>query len=407
MRPQAAGSIPLLSLAEARRIALYAQGLHRPRPNRRITTADIRRTINRLGLLQLDYVNVLVPAHYQVLFSRLGAYDRSLLDKLVYKNREFTEQWAHEASIVPMELWPLLRHRREAHRIRPHGFDRFLNEYAHYVAGVLTEIEARGARTAEDFADPDGISPDVAGSWYGTVARAVLEAHFARGFLAIAGRRSNLTRLYDLPERVISQDHFTRVVPRQDAERELLDRAGRAHGIATAADLADYYRMSSKDCRIRLDELVEAGRLRRVRVENWRDLAYLHIEAKAPRSATAATFLSPFDPLIWFRPRTERLFDFHYRIEIYTPEAQRKWGYYVLPFLLHERIVARVDLKADRANRRLLVRAAHIEPGADPRAVIPSLHGELHAWADWLNLESIVVEPRGALSLPLQRYKPS
>jgi len=142
-------------------------------------------------------------------------------------------------------------------------------------------------------------------------------------------------------------------------------------------------------------------------VENWRDVAYLHIEAKGARSATAATLLSPFDPLIWFRPRIERLFNFHYRIEIYTPEAQRKWGYYVLPFLLHERIVARVDLKADRANRRLLVRAAHIEPGADPGKVVPSLHGELRSWADWLNLESIVVERRGALSLALLRYKPS
>jgi uncharacterized protein YcaQ len=289
MHLQAAGSIAHLTLADARRIALCAQGLDRPRPNRRITTDDIRRTINRLGLLQLDYVNVLVPAHYQVLFSRLGTYDRSLRDRLVYKNREFTEQWGHEASIVPMELWPLLRHRREAHRIRPHGFDRFLNEYAQYVEGVLTEIEARGARTAEDFTDPDGISPDVAGSWYGTVARAVLEVHFARGCLAVADRRSNLARLYDLPERVISQDHFNRVVPRQDAERELLHRAGRAHGIATAADLADYHRMSPKDCRIRLDELAEAGKLRRVRVENWRELAYLHIEAKAPWSAVSHT----------------------------------------------------------------------------------------------------------------------
>jgi uncharacterized protein YcaQ len=303
-----------------------------------------------------------------------------------------------------MELWPLLRHRRETHRIRPHGFDRILNEHAQYVAAVLTEIKERGAQAAENFTEPDGISPSVVGPWYGNVARSVLEAHFARGFLAVANRRSNLARLYDIPERVISPDHFTRIIPREDAERELLDRAGRAHGIATSADLADYYRMSPKSCRARLDELVEAGRLRRVKVENWRDAAYLHIDAKMPATATAAAFLSPFDPLIWFRPRAKRLFDFHYRIEIYTPEPQRKWGYYVLPFLLHDRIVARIDLKADRPNSRLLVRAAHIEPGADPLAVVPPLHHELRAWADWLNLESIVVERRGALSLALQRY---
>lgn len=384
----------VMRVEEARRIALSAQGLDRPRPARKITISDVRRTIHRLGLLQLDFVNVLVPAHYQILFSRLGSYDRRLLDTLVSRNREFTEQWAHEASIVPMDAWPLLRHRRETFRIRPHFFESFMAEHSGYAAKVLSQVEAQGPLAAEGLPDPEGLPGDAKVSWYSSLPRAVLEAHFGRGLLAVTERKTNMARLYDLAHRVIPAAFFDQRIAREDADRELLDRAARAHGIATAADLADYYRMSPKDSRPRIAELVEMGRLKPVTVEKWRDPAYLHIEAKTPRAVTGATLLSPFDPLVWFRPRAERLFDFHYRIEIYTPEAKRKWGYYVLPFLLHDRIAARVDLKADRANSTLVALATHLEPHAEKKAVMPALRAELRAWADWLGLENISVDGR-------------
>jgi len=394
-----------LTLDDARRLALAAQGFDRPRPSGRVGVRDLRRTIRQLGLLQIDYVNVLVPAHYQVPFSRLGPYEKSHLDELVYRRREFTEQWAHEASIVPVESWPLLRHRMETHRVRPYGFESFLEQNPEYVAWILDEVGTRGPLAADEVPERDGIPHRlrllIPGAWHSSVPRAVLEAHFARGKLAVAERRPDFARTFDLAEHIIPPEHHSREVGREESQRELLRLSARAHGVGTADDLADYYRMPVREARPRLAELVEAGELRNVKVEGWRQPAYLDAKARVPGRIDAATLLSPFDPLIWYRARAARLFDFEYRVEIFVPQAKRRWGYYVLPFLLGDRLVARVDLKADRTNRRLLVLAAHIEPHAQPGPVAGALAAELRTMAGWLGLESVVVEQRGDLARPL------
>lgn len=382
-----------LSLNEARRIALAAQGFDRPRPKGRVDLSNLRRTIRQLGLIQLDFVNVLVPAHYLVLFSRLGLYEKAHLDQLVYQRREFTEQWAHEASILPVESWPLLRHRMEVHRVRPYGFEKVMEKHPDYVAWVLDEVRARGPLTADVLPAPQGTGR-IPGAWFGSVPRAVLEAHFGRGLLAVAERRSNFARVYDLAERVLAPEHHGRQVEREDGQRELLRQAARAHGIAAASDLADYYRMSVREARPRLAELVATGELREVRVEGWREPAYLHREAKVPPRVDASALLSPFDPVVWFRPRAARLFDFDYRIEIFVPKEKRRWGYYVLPFLLGDRLAARVDLKANRAECRLLVLSAYLEPHSEPGQVADRLAGELRTLAAWLGLDSVAVQGR-------------
>jgi uncharacterized protein len=379
------------SLPEARRIALAAQGFDHPRPRGPITVRHLRRVIHQLGLLQIDFVNVLVPAHYQVPFSRLGPYDRSRLDHLVYSRREFTEQWAHEASIVPMETWPLLRHRMQNHRVRPWGFEKIMAQNAHYVDDVLDRVRASGPLAACDLPDADGV-PRLSGAWFDSVPRATLEAHFGRGTLAIALRRPDFSRLYDLAERVIPREHHSRAIDAEDAQRQLLSLAARAHGLGTARDLADYYRMPVRAALPRIAELVEAAELRQVRVEGWREPAYLHPDAKLPARINAASLLSPFDPVVWCRPRAARLFDFEYRLEIFLPREKRRWGYYVLPFLLGDRLVARVDLKADRPTRRLQVLAAHLEPHSDAQQVSGPLATELRTLATWLNLDEVTVK---------------
>jgi len=390
-----------LSLSEARRIALAAQGFDRPRP-RRVTTDHLRRTIRQLGLLQIDYVNVLEPAHYQVPFSRLGPYRRKQFDEVVYGRGEFTEQWAHEASILPVGTWPLLRHRMETHRVRPWGFEKIMAQIPDYVQSVLDQVRTRGPLAADDLADPDGLPRRIQGdAWVGTIPRAVLEAHFGRGKLAVAQRRPNFSRVFDLAERLIPAQHHQRRVEREDAQRELLGHAARAHGVGTAADLADYYRMPIREARPLLVELVSAGEVRQVRVEGWRETAYLHRDAASPGRIDAAALLSPFDPVIWYRDRAARLFGFEYRVEIYVPQEKRRWGYYVLPFLLGERLVARVDLKADRSARRLLVLAAHLEGHAKPGPVAHALAKELRTTAGWLDLDAVKVARRGGLAKAL------
>ena len=384
-----------LSMSEARRIALAAQGFDRPRPSGRVDARHIGRTIRQLGLLQIDFVNVVVPSHYQVLFSRLGPYARSRLDDLVYRRRAFTEQWAHEASILPVEHWHLFGHRRETHRVRPYGFEAFLEEYREYAAWILEEVRNRGPLAADEMAAQEGIPRRIEGTWYASVSRAVLEAHFGRGLLAVAGRRSDFGRVFDLAERVIPPEHHGRRMGREESERELLRLAARSHGVGTANDLADYYRMPITRAKPRLAELLEAGELLRVSVEGWREPAYLHPDARLPARIDAASLLSPFDPVVWFRPRAARLFDFEYRFEIFVPAPKRRWGSYVLPFLLGDRIVARVDLKADRTGSRLLVLAAFLEPHARPDPVAAALAAELETWARWLGLDSVVVENRG------------
>jgi len=384
-----------LSLSEARRIALGAQGFDRPRPRGGVGTPQLRRTIRLLGLVQIDYVNVLVPAQYQVLFSRLGPYETSRFDDLVYRRREFTEQWAHEASILPVEHWPLLRHRMATHRVRPWGFEKFLARHPGYVRRVLAEVRKRGPLAADDLPAPDGAARRIPGAWHGSVPRAVLEAHFGRGALAVAARRPNFSRVFDLAERVIPREHHRRRVGRAEAQRELLLLAARAHGVGTAPDLADYYRVPIREARAGIAELVEAGELREVRIDGWRQPAYLHPDARPPRRIDAASLLSPFDPVIWTRARVARLFELDYRIEIFVPAAKRRWGYYVLPFLLGERLVARVDLKADRSARRLLVPAAYLERGSEAGPVAAALAAELRTLAGWLGLEAVVVGKRG------------
>jgi len=392
---------PDLSAADARRLALAAQGFDRPRPRRRVGAPDLRRTIRQLGLLQIDFVNVLVPAHYLVPFSRLGPYDRALLDEVVYRGREFTEQWAHEASIVPVETWPLLRYRMEVHRARPYGFDSFMEKNAAYVEQVLAQVRERGPLSADDLPDPEGASRRIPGAWIGTVPRAVLEAHFGRGTLAVTERRANFSRTFDLAERRLPADHYRREATREESQRELLRLAARSHGVGTATDLADYYRMPVRPARERLSELVAAGDVREVRVEGWREVAYLHARAKVPSRIEAAALLAPFDPVVWFRRRTSRLFGFDYRFEIFVPRPKRRWGSYVLPFLLGDRLVARVDLKADRSRRRLRVLAAYVEAGVRPAPVAEALATELKTMAAWLALESVAMERRGSLARAL------
>jgi uncharacterized protein YcaQ len=391
-----------LSLEDARRIALGAQGFDRPRPGRPVGVGHIGDVIRRLGLLQLDFVNVLVPSHYLVVFSRLGAYQRPRLDEAVYRRREFTEQWAHEASIIPMETWPLLRYRMETHRTRPWGFDQIMRRHRVYVDTALGEIQTRGPLSASDLPDPMHTGRRLPGSWYGSVPRAVLEACFGRGQLAVTARHDTFARVFDLADRVIPPEPFGRRLTLEHSLRELLKQAARSHGIGTAADLADYYRMPVRDARPRIEELVATGDLREARVEGWREPAYLSREARLPGGINARALLSPFDPVIWFRQRTRRLFQFDYRFEIFVPQPKRKWGAYVLPFLLGDRLVARVDLKADRPGKTLLVQGAYLEPKADADAVVPALSAELLTLASWLALDRVTVGRRGNLARALR-----
>jgi len=391
-----------LSISEARRVALAAQGFDRPRPSGPIRPAQVRRTIRRLGLLQLDFVNAVIPAHYQVLFSRLGPYETSLLDDLVYHRHEFTEQWAHEASLLPVESWPLLRHRMERRDPRSRELTSFMDQHPDYADWVLGEVRSRGPLGAADLPETEDTPRRASGVW-GSVPRAVLEAHFSHGLLGAAGRKADQSRVYDLAERLIPPEHFHRELPVEEAQRELIRLAARAYGVATVADLADYYRMPVRDARLRVAELLERSELAEVRVEGWREPAYLYRGASRPRRIRASALLSPFDPVVWYRDRAARLFDFEYRIEIYVPPAKRRWGYYVLPFLLGDRLVGRVDLKADRKKRRLLVPAAHIEPHADPGDIADALAAELRALACWLDLDGIDVGDRGDLAPLLAR----
>lgn len=392
------------SVAEARRIALAAQGFAGPRPSAVINAGHVRRVVRRLGLLQLDFVNVLVPAHQLVAFSRLGPYDFATFERAVYRDAHCTEQWAHEASIVPMECWPLLRHRRAQYRQHPRTPLFRLPDHRRYLRDVLEQVREEGPVTAGDLppakADRTGRKP---GDWHRSVPRWALEYHFGRGDLAVAQRLGNFQRVYDLPERLVPPEVIEHRPDRFEAECELVARAAAAHGIGTTADIADYYRMTTRDTARCLDELAAAGSVRRVNVEGWSEGAWLHREATLPRALSTSALLSPFDPVVWFRPRAERLFGFHYRIEIYVPEAKRRWGYYVLPFLCDDRLAARVDLKAERKERVLRVRAAHAEDGIDRDDVAARLAGELRVLADWLQLDEVRVGRKGDFAVPLGR----
>ena len=391
-----------LSSSEARRIALAAQGLDRPRPNGRVDIRHFRRALNTIGALQLDYVNVLIPAHFLILWSRLGGYDRSSFERFVYGRGEFTEQWAHEASVVPASYWPLLEHRRKAYAIRPYNPLQQLPDCSKYLHSVLQLVRRGGAVTAQDIPGKRGPKRR-AGDWHRPLARWALEYHFARGNLAVADRLPNFQRQYDLPERVIPGHHLSHSLESGEAQRKLLAHASVALGVATLQDLADYYRMSARDAAPYVADLVHAGQLLKVNVENWRSEAYLSPSARSPRRVTGASLLSPFDPIMWCRPRVSRLFQFDYRIEIYVPAAQRKWGYYVLPFRMGDRIVARVDLKADRKQRRLRVLRCHAEDGTRQAECADKLAKELLSLAAWLGLEDVQVTRSGSFARRLAK----
>jgi hypothetical protein len=389
-----------LSATEARRVALAAQGFDRDRPDKGSDARHFRRVIASLGLLQLDFVNVLMPAHYLVMWSRLGAYDRERFHRFIYGSGEFTEHWAHEASIVPASSWPLLGYRRTEFRPWASSSVLRLRNHAAYLKSVLEQVEREGAVTASHLPQVDGPRRKP-GDWHRSVPRSALEHHFGHGRLAVAGRLPNFQRVYDLPERVIAAAHRSAPVTKENGQRELLRRAANAMGIASLRDLADYYRMSSREAAPRVDELVEMGEISETVVEGWNEPAYLATTARCPRTIECSTLLSPFDPVVWFRPRAERIFDFTYRIEIYVPAAKRKWGYYVLPFLVDDKIVARVDIKADRQAGRLLVLAAHEEPGVDRHLCAEKLVAELRDLQEWLKLSDIRVTRHNKFSRAL------
>jgi uncharacterized protein YcaQ len=390
-----------LTLAAARRIALAAQGFAAPRPAGPVNTGHLLRLLDRIALHQIDSVNVVSRAHYLPAFSRLGAYPRDLLDRMAWgRPRRLFEYWAHEASLLPFEYQPLLRWRM-ARAGRGEGtwgsMKAFAGERRGEAEAVLARIAAEGPLAASDFEDKGS------GGWWGwSKAKAALEYLFWAGKITTATRRNSFERVYDLPERVIPPAILALPTPAEaDAHRALIERAARAHGVATATDLRDYFRLSPAEALPRIAELVEAGTLIPAAVHGWRQPAFLHAGARRPRRVAARALLAPFDPLIWDRSRTERLFDCRYRIEIYTPAEKRVHGYYVLPFLLGDGIAARVDLKADRKAGMLRVQAAHREPDT-PEQTAELLAEELKLMAAWLGLESVSVAARGDLSSALR-----
>jgi uncharacterized protein YcaQ len=407
-------ALETLSAAQARRIALAAQGFADPRPTGRVDARHLRRVLDRVGLLQIDSVNVLVRSHYLPVFARLGPYPRELLDRLAWggPQRELFEYWGHEASLIPLWLQPHLRWRMA--RARTWAWSRMVR-IAEDNPGLVDKVRAlvaeQGPIGAGEVEADRSTRPGTMWNWHdGKVA---LEWLFYCGELSTAAR-PNFERKYDLAERVIPAAALaTPTPPAEEAQRELLRVAARSLGVATESDLRDYFRLRPADARPRLAELVEAGELLPVSVAGWRRQAYLWAGSRVPRRVTARALLSPFDSLIWERERAERLFGMRYRIEIYTPAARRVHGYYVLPFLLGERIVARVDLKSDRKNGLLLVQAAHAEDSVPPDLaaergaaeqgaagewVAGELAAELRSLAGWLGLAGVVVAPRGDLA---------
>ncbi|HLY34304.1 MAG TPA: crosslink repair DNA glycosylase YcaQ family protein [Jatrophihabitantaceae bacterium] len=397
-----------LTLPQARRIALAAQGFADRRPAGRVDARHIRRVLGQIAVLQIDSVNVFSRTHYLPLFSRLGAYPRDTLDVLTAHTagpvrREMFEYWAHEASLVPVALQPLLRWRME--RARDDAWGR-MRRIAVEQPGLLDEVLALVAEQGPIRANATGVQrparrPGDMWNWHdGKVA---LEFLFWSGQVT-AARRVNFERWYDLPERVLPAAVLDVPTPSvDDAQRELVRIAARAYGVATEPDLGDYFRLPRAESKARVRELVDAGELLEVRVAGWPGPAYLWPDARRPRRVTARALLSPFDSLVWFRQRTERLFGFRYRIEIYTPAAKRIHGYYVLPFLLGESLVARVDLKSDRQRGRLLVQSAYSEDGADPHYVAAELAAELATTAEWLGLHGgVEVMRRGDLAPALR-----
>ena len=397
--------------AAARRTAVAAQGFADDRPGTPPTRRHLMRVLQHTKVLQLDSVNVAVRAHYAPVFSRLGGYDPALLDGAAWSHsarrpRLLVEYWGHMASLVPISDWPLFRWRMRGIEARPWRLLLQATErHPSVVDDVLDVVKALGPIGAGGIERELGARVDGrrGGWWEWSDVKTVCEWLFDTGRLT-TGTRRGFERLYDLPERVLPPEVLA--APELDeahAVRGLVERAATALGVATEPDLRDYYRLKPHRSRRAVDELVELGRLEPVTVAGWRHPAYRHVEARTPRRIEGRALLCPFDPLIWNRERTERLFDFHYRIEIYVPEPKRTYGYYVFPFLLDGELVARVDLKADRKAGVLLVPGAFAEPGAHTPRVLSELAAELRLMADWLGLDGVLVGERGDLAAPLAR----
>ncbi len=388
-----------LSPRKARRIALGAQGFADPLPGGEPTARHMMRVFGRVGLVQIDSVNVLTRSHYLPFFSRLGTYDQGLLERLAQgRRRRLFEYWGHEASFIPVEHEPDLRWRM-ARAKRGEGIygglARFAEEHPDYIAAVLDEIRERGPLSAGELSEGGRGT----GAWWGwSDGKRALEFLFWAGEITTA-RRRNFERLYDLRERVLPPEILATPTPDDAAaQRGLLRVAIRALGVATASDLRDYFRLPAADAALRIAEMVEEGDLLPAQVEGWKPEAYLDPAAKVPRVRDRAALLSPFDSLVWERPRAERLFGFRYRLEIYTPAEKRLHGYYVLPFLLGDRIAARICLKADRQSGVLRANASHLEEGADAGETSERLAAELFRMAAWLGLADVAVEPEGDLA---------
>lgn len=393
--------IDALSAAEARRIAIAAQGFG-ARPDG-VSQRRLLQTIERLGVVQIDSVNVVSRSHYLPLFSRLGAYDRTRLEDAAWGRKpELFEYWGHEASLMPLSTQPLLRWRMADARAGKGvwgGVARYMASHRHVIDEALLQIRERGPLSASEL--QVGERKRSAAWWGWSDAKRALECLFWAGELTTATRRASFERVYGLPEQVLPEAVWRAPTPaREDAQRALIAIAAGAMGVATERDLRDYFRMGPAETRTRIAELVEAGLLTPVRVEGWDQPAYLAPSARTPRRVQARALLSPFDNLIWFRERAERMFGVRIRLEIYTPAHRRTHGYYVLPFLEGAAITARVDLKADRKTGRLIVKAAHAESAAGP-GTSAALAEELQLMAGWLGLECVEVEPVGEFAAPL------
>ncbi|MFM7950240.1 MAG: winged helix-turn-helix domain-containing protein [Acidimicrobiaceae bacterium] len=375
-----------ISIKDARALALAAQGFDSPRTKTISTTADAVALIKKLGVVQIDSVNVLVRSQELPLFSRLGDHDRNAIPKATSQGKIF-EYWGHEAAHLPVELHPMFRFKMHAARsgkLKHWGLTSFYAENKAFVKRILKHVEVNGSTSARELSTR---TTKKSTWWDWDEAKTALEYLFLTGELMSCGRGSDFARVYDLPERVLPRKILQMPTPSEtEARKDLLVRAMRAQGVATLRDLADYYRQKPAVVKPLVSELVEQGMLREVAVDGWQDKAYVHRNAQLPKRLFATALLSPFDSLVWCRPRNERLFNFHYRIEIYTPKDKRKFGYYVLPFMMNGEMVGRVDLKADRENSKLLVQSVHTERGVKRTSINSALTTELKLMASWLGL---------------------
>lgn len=379
---------------QARRYALGAQGFIDDRASGRVDVRHFRKVIEQIGLVQLDSVNVFSRAHYMPFFSRIGPYDREALDDWAWQSGELFEYWGHEASLIPTEHYRLFRWRM-ARALKWKRLKELEENRPDYVESVYRQVEERGPLRTRDLEAPG--ERDGSAMWGWSNGKVALEALFLKG-LVTASDRPNFMRMYDIPERVIPKEHLEATDPGHDqALAELLLLAARSVGVGTAEDLADYYRIRMPAARPVLRRLVDAGDLEEVEVDGWNKPAYLHPEVSLPRWQKGTALLSPFDNLIWHRDRVERIWDFHYRIEIYVPEPKRVYGYYVLPFLYEGDLVARVDLKTDRRRNALNVKGAFAEPDVDVKKVGRALRKELELVAGWLDLDDVIVDRNGNL----------